>query len=203
VAVSKRQPASAVLEAFEVGARDFGESYVTELADKVIEVRRILGERADAIRWHFIGGLQSRKAQSLVGVSLVHSVCRHSQLARLARTDGISNILIQVNLSGEQSKDGVAASDLVGFVGAALETPGVSVRGLMTMPAPVSVVGRDAVSANFRSLAELQRQCRGRFGEAADCMVELSMGMSDDFELAIAAGATLVRVGSAIFGARQ
>lgn len=203
VAVSKRKPAGAVLEAFEAGARDFGESYVQELQDKKREVSRLLGDRAGEIRWHFIGGLQSRKVASLPAVSLIHSVCRSSQLDRLDRLDRGSDVLIQVNVSGESSKDGVAPADVLRFCDTAMAKTQIRVRGLMTMPAPLSIVGAEGVLAGFRKLRELRQQCVAQLGTRAADMVELSMGMSDDYELAIAEGATLIRVGTAIFGARS
>ena len=201
VAVSKTHPAEAVLEAFEAGARDFGESYVQELVAKRDEVSRLLGPRAEAIRWHFIGRLQSNKLKKLGAVSLVHAIDRASLLDALEGGGGqVLPVLLQVRLGGEETKAGFDPEAIEEAVGRALAMEGVEVRGLMTIPPPC----RDASAqrGHFRHLRALLEGCRARFGTSAEGLRELSMGMSQDFGLAVEEGATLVRVGTAIFGDR-
>jgi len=193
VAVSKKQPLAAIREAYAAGARVFGENYVQELVDKADTLA--LPEHA----WHFIGHLQTNKARQLIGrTALVHGVDR-VELAReldkrAAATGRRVGILIQVNVAGEDTKSGCAPDALRELVAEAGERPNLDVRGLMTMP-PAVEEPEDA-RRWFRALREL----RDGLGDAR--LVELSMGMSHDFEVAIEEGATLVRVGTAIFGAR-
>lgn len=202
VAVSKNHPAEAVLAAFEAGARDFGENYVQELAAKRQAVEEALGPRAAEIRWHFIGHLQSNKLRQLGPLHLLHSVDRPSLFKALARHDGPPiPALVQVRLGGEETKGGYDPGTVIGALREALDNPGVALRGLMTIPPPAH--DEAAQRAHFETLAALLAQARQELGPPAQAMTELSMGMSDDFELAIAAGATLVRVGTAIFGARR
>ncbi len=205
VAVSKTHPAEAVAEAFEAGGRDFGESYVQEHLAKREAVAALLGPAEAQIRWHFIGRLQSNKLKKLLeappgrtseGVELLHALDRASLVDAVAKAGGAPSLL-QVRLGLEDSKAGFEPEEVVEAVGEALRR-GVRVRGLMTIPPPCEdpAVQR----AHFARLRGLLAECKARWGDAG--LVELSMGMSDDFELAIEEGATLVRVGTAIFGAR-
>jgi pyridoxal phosphate enzyme (YggS family) len=201
VVVSKTWPVEALRVVYDAGVRDLGESYVQEWLDK----RDVL---PDDVRWHMIGHLQSNKVKYLGGrAHLVHSVDRASVLAELARrADGVTDVLLQVNTSAEVTKHGTDADALDALLDRAVALGSkVSVRGLMTIPAPAARP-EDNMPA-FAQLVALRARCHDRLA-AAGLLAQhpcdqLSMGMSDDFEAAIMAGATLVRVGSAIFGARS
>ncbi|HEY8370566.1 MAG TPA: YggS family pyridoxal phosphate-dependent enzyme [Thermodesulfobacteriota bacterium] len=208
VAVSKLQPVSALAEALLAGQTCFGENYVQEAVAK----QAALAEHPDpAVRraaagaeWHLVGPLQRNKARDAVRhFALVHSVDRESlgeALARRAEAEGRSlPILVQVNISGEATKAGVAPEEAARLIERLLDLPGLSVRGLMAIPAPAS--SPEAARAPFAAM----RQLRDRLVEAGlprTALAELSMGMSDDFEVAVEEGATLVRVGTALFGQR-
>lgn len=197
IAVSKAQPTSAVAEAADAGQVDFGESYVQEWLGK----REALAGRA-GLRWHFIGHLQSRKAREVVGrAALVHGVDRPDLAAELdrrsARAGLVTPCLLQVNLGGEATKGGFDPRDVPAAAAVMAALPGLSLRGLMAIPPPVD----DPADARpmFRRLANLRDDARRATGLP---LPELSMGMSGDYEVAVEEGATLVRVGTAIFGAR-
>ena len=194
VAIAKTFPVHVVEEAIAAGIGDVGENRAQELRDKVAA----LGDR---VRWHFVGHLQTNKVRTVVGgIVLLHSVDRYGlaeAVARRARSlDIVQDVLLEVNISGEPSKHGVepaAARDLASRV-AALE--GVRVRGLMTMP-PLTEDPEDS-RPYFRDLASLRDELVDSLPEAT----ELSMGMTRDFEVGVEEGATLVRIGEAIFGPR-
>ena len=188
IGVSKRQPLSAVRAAAEAGLEDFGENYAQELRDKRVEL-------ADPVtRWHFIGRLQRNKAKLVVGCALVHTVDRPALAQALdkaaAAADLVQDVLLQVNIAGEQSKGGVAPGGLPPLLDALGEARHLRVRGLMTIP-PLGTP--EQTRPHYAALARLAR---------AHGLPELSMGMSSDFEIAIEEGATLVRIGTAIFGPR-
>jgi pyridoxal phosphate enzyme (YggS family) len=191
VAVSKHHPASAIREALAAGATDLGENYAQELAGKQ-------GELSVAARWHFIGRLQRNKAKLVAGkVACVHAVDSVELAEELGRRGPGQPILLPVNLGGEASKGGVSAAEAPAIGRALAGVAGVSLDGLMTMPPP-----SDAPDANrpyFEGLRALRDRLQDDLGRALPI---LSMGMSDDFELAIACGATHVRIGTAIFGSR-
>jgi len=197
VAVSKTKPAAMVEEAFRAGQTVFGENYVQELTAKA-------GEVAAPVEWHFIGHLQSNKVRQIAGiVSMIHSVDRLSlaeeidrQWGRLERT---CDVLVQVNVSGEKSKSGTTSDDAVSLVRSVAALPHLRVRGLMTMPPFFD--DPDAARPYFRELRRLALQIE-ELAIPGVSMGELSMGMSGDFAAAVAEGATLVRIGSAIFGGR-
>ncbi|WP_236943701.1 YggS family pyridoxal phosphate-dependent enzyme [Jeongeupia sp. USM3] len=197
LAVSKTFPAEAVRTLYGHGQRAFGENYVQEFAAK----RAALAELA-GIEWHFIGPLQSNKSRSVAeGADWVHTVDRLKIAERLSaqRPDarGELNVCIQVNVSGEASKSGVAPDDAVALAGAVAALPRLRLRGLMCIPEPTADPAR--LAGQFAQLRQLQQALNAR-GHALDT---LSMGMSADLETAIAEGATLVRVGTAIFGRRD
>lgn len=200
VAVSKTHPFAAVEAAYAAGQRDFGENRVEELWPKV-EAAQAAG--LDDIRWHLIGTVQSRKSSMAVGpFALIHSVDRMKIANRISRdaqeAGQVMGVLLEVNVSGEESKHGFTPNEVLAHAGELAQLPGINVRGLMTM-APFT--GDEAeIRPVFRGLADL----RGRLRQADPPYdwPELSMGMTNDFEIAIEEGATLVRVGSAIFGAR-
>jgi len=191
VAVSKTQPASAVREATAAGAREFGENYAQELAAK-------RGECGD-VRWHFIGRLQRNKAKLVAGqVALVHAVDSTDLAAELGkRSAGVQPILIAVNLSGESTKGGVTAASAEPLARAIVGVDNVRLDGLMTMPPPAD--DPEASRPHFEALRALRDRLAGVLGRP---LPVLSMGMSGDYEVAIAEGATLVRIGTAIFGPR-
>lgn len=194
VAVSKTWPAHVLEDAVRAGVEVFGENRAQELREKVTAV----GGR---VRWHFVGPLQSNKVRHVVGVAeLVHSVDRYGlaeAIARRALASGVvQDVLIEVNAAGEATKHGVepAAAPRLAEEVAALD--GIAVRGLMTIP-PRSD-DPDGTRPYFRDLAAL----RDLVAKTVPGATELSMGMSADFEPAIEEGATIVRVGEAIFGPR-
>lgn len=199
VAVSKRKPVADIRAALAAGQRDFGENYAQELRDKARELID-----ADSLRWHYIGPLQKNKVKYVVGTaSLVHAVDNVALLDALQRRAASASItqdvLVQVNLAGEVQKAGVAESALDPLVAHFAQTPQLRLRGLMLMPPwdPDPEAGRPL----FRRLAALRdRLAAGAADNVAP--TELSMGMSHDFAVAVEEGATLVRVGTAIFGER-
>lgn len=198
IGVSKRQPVTALREALAAGLADLGENYAQELQAKQ-DAPELAGL---PVRWHFIGALQSNKARLVVGSALIHTVDRVSLVAALAgraRTLGITqDVLVEVNLGGEAQKAGVDPAALPALLDAISAQDGVlRCRGLMLIP-PVDEPERSR--PYFAALRELA--ARGAGGRAHVELRELSMGMSGDYEVAIAEGATMVRVGTAIFGAR-
>jgi hypothetical protein len=195
VAVSKTKPAAAIREAYAAGQRDFGENYAQELGAKASE----LADLPD-LRWHFIGHLQSNKARVVAPVAhLVHTVDGASLARELGKRTAAARpgirlgVLVEVNVGGEAQKSGAAPEAVPGVLDAIAAEPALEVRGLMTIPPHDG----DATRRAFEALAALRDQHGG-----AARLPELSMGMSDDLEVAIACGATIVRVGTAIFGAR-
>jgi len=196
VAVSKTKPAGFIEAAIRAGVEIVGENYVQEALPKVEAVTL-------PVQWHFIGHLQTKKARQIVGAfSMIHSVDSiklAKELSRRAldmRTK--LDILIQVNVSGEESKFGVAPHELGPLLEEIAPLEGVAVKGLMTMP-PFFDQPEQA-RPFFARLRELAQSLRGKV--AGVSLDELSMGMSGDFETAIEEGATLVRVGTSIFGGR-
>jgi pyridoxal phosphate enzyme (YggS family) len=198
VAVSKTKPAGLVDEAARCGQRLFGENYVQELTAKAAEAR-------EPVEWHFIGGLQSNKVKYIAGlVTMIHSVDRLSlaeeidrQWGRLGRT---CDVLIQVNIACEATKSGTTGEGVLDLAAAVARLPHLRVRGLMTMPPFFD--DPEQARPYFRELRRLGGLVAARKIVGVE-MAELSMGMSGDFEVAIEEGATLVRVGSAIFGERH
>jgi pyridoxal phosphate enzyme (YggS family) len=197
VAVSKTHPAELVEAAGAAGQTLFGESYVQEFLTKVDAVRT-------PVEWHFIGHLQSNKVKYLPGkVSLIHSVDRLALAEEIDRQWGKhglqAGILIEVNLGGEASKAGVAADELEALLRRLAQLRHLSVRGLMTLPPYLADPAE--VRPYFRTLRQLAQRLDALALPGVG-MHELSMGMSHDFAVAIEEGATLVRVGTAIFGER-
>jgi len=197
VAVSKTRPAADVSEAFEAGQTIFGENYVQELTEKAA------GMDIPA-EWHFIGHLQSNKVRQIAGlVTLIHSVDRLSLAEEISRQWGrigaTCDILVQVNISGEATKSGTTEAEALELVRAVAALPHVRIRGLMTMPPFFD--DPEAARPFFAALRQLAVRIAAAEIPGVE-MTELSMGMSGDFEAAIQEGATLVRVGTSIFGAR-
>lgn len=188
VAVSKTQPAEAIREAYAAGQRDFGENYAQEWRGKA----EALADLAD-LRWHFIGGLQTNKVKYLAGkVAYVHTVDRLELAQELSRRSAqkgaVSRVFLEVNVGGEASKEGCAPEGVPDLARVVAALPAVEVVGLMCIPPPA-----DDPRPHFRRL----RALRDRLG-----LRELSMGMSADWKVAIEEGSTVVRIGTAIFGAR-
>jgi len=193
VAVSKTHPAEAVRAAAAAGATDFGENYAQELAEKRAEL-------GDAVRWHFIGRLQRNKAKLVAGqVALIHAVDSVELAEELAKRAAgtLQPILISVNVAGETTKGGATPETAPALARAIAAVPGIRLDGLMTMPPPAD--DPEASRPAFLALAALRARLAADLGQP---LPVLSMGMSGDFEIAIACGATHVRVGTAIFGDR-
>lgn len=193
LAVSKTKPAAAIREAFAAGIHDFGENYLQEALGKQ-------GELADLpLIWHFIGPIQSNKTRAIAEhFAWVHSVDRLKIAQRLSEQRpaalGPLNICIQVNISGEASKSGCAPDDLQALATAIQALPNLHLRGLMAIPEPTDdPAAQDAAFARVRALQTSLHMP----------LDTLSMGMSHDLEAAIAQGATWVRIGTALFGARN
>ncbi|HZV66916.1 MAG TPA: YggS family pyridoxal phosphate-dependent enzyme [Telluria sp.] len=200
LAVSKTFPADAVLEAIAAGQYAFGENYLQEALDKIAAVGA--ARPGQAVAWHFIGPIQSNKTRPIAAsFDWVHTVERLKIAQRLSeqRPAGMAalNICLQVNISGEASKSGIAPGELPELARAVALLPNLRLRGLMAIPEPQADPAQQR--APFALLRALAEQLRGE-GLALDT---LSMGMSADLQAAIAEGATIVRVGSAIFGVRH
>lgn len=196
LAVSKQATAQAVREAFDAGQRAFGENYVQEALGKMAALRDL------PLEWHFIGPIQSNKICDIAEhFAWVHSVDRLKVAERLSaqRPQEMPplNVCIQVNVSGEQTKSGVAPEEAVALAQAVACLPHLKLRGLMAIPAPAQDM--QAQRAPLAKLRELLQQLNAQ-GLQLDT---LSMGMSHDLQAAVLEGATIVRVGSAIFGERQ
>lgn len=198
VAVAKRHPAAAVAELAEAGQRDFAENYV----DEAIAKRATLAEAGlapDGI-WHYIGRIQSNKTRAIAAhFDWVHSIDRAKVAERLGaqRPDGMAPLecCIEVNVSGEQSKGGVAPSEVAELAAVVRGQPRLRLRGLMALPAPQTDPARQR--AAFEQVRETLTSL-----SATDALDVLSMGTSADYPAAIAAGATHVRIGTALFGPR-
>ncbi|MDR1229121.1 MAG: YggS family pyridoxal phosphate-dependent enzyme [Azoarcus sp.] len=196
LAVSKTWPASHVRAAFEVGQRAFGENYVQEGIEKVAALA------GPGLEWHFIGPVQSNKTRLVADAfDWVHSIDRLKTAERLsAQRDARRpplQVCLQVNVSGEASKSGIAPDETAALARAVAALPRLRLRGLMCIPEPDG--DRDLLRRRFALL----RQLRERLASEGLALDTLSMGMSHDLETAIAEGATIVRVGTAIFGERQ
>jgi pyridoxal phosphate enzyme (YggS family) len=200
LAVSKTFPAEAVLEAVAAGQHAFGENYLQEALDKIAAVAAALP--SEQVEWHFIGPIQSNKTRPIAAsFAWVHTVERLKIAQRLSeqRPAGLPplNVCLQVNISGEASKSGATPEELPELARQVALLPNLKLRGLMAIPEPETDVAKQrAAFARVRALADQLRAG----GIELDT---LSMGMSADMAAAIAEGATIVRVGSAIFGARN
>ncbi len=197
VAVSKRQPTSAIVEAIAAGQRDFGENYAQELRDKRAELTD------PDLQWHMIGPVQRNKVKLVVGTALVHTVDRPELAvaieARAAALGLVQRVLVQVNLVGEPGKAGVPPEALADLLDRFADLGHVHCAGLMLIPPVGTPAQTRACFAGLRAL----RDRHAAIARTGVELGELSMGMSDDFELAIEEGATLVRVGTALFGPRD
>jgi pyridoxal phosphate enzyme (YggS family) len=205
IAVSKTHPAELVLEAMRAGVADFGENRVQEAEGKIENVSRAARDAASRPRWHLIGHLQSNKARRAVKLfDLIHTIDSMELIERLERTcadEGRAElpVLLQVDLAGEATKAGARVDALPELIHKFESCQRLRLAGLMTLPPFYEDVER--VRPFFRRLRELRDEWRER-GAFRDGRGELSMGMSNDYEVAIEEGATMVRIGTAIFGAR-
>jgi pyridoxal phosphate enzyme (YggS family) len=204
VAVSKTFGAERIREALAEGQTRFGENYLQEAVAKMAEVARTAP--GQPLEWHFIGPIQSNKTRELAqDFDWVQSVDRLKVAHRLSEQRPAGrpdlNVLLQVNISGEDSKHGVAPQELVELACGVARLPRLKLRGLMAIPEPAADAARS--QAAFARMRRLFEQLRGEAGTASLELDTLSMGMSDDLEAAIAEGSTMVRVGTAIFGARS
>lgn len=196
LAVSKRKPVAAIREAMSGGQRAFGENYVDEGVAKILEI-------ADSsLEWHFIGAIQSRKTPSIAEhFHWAHGIDRFKVAKRLSEQRPAHlpalNICLQLNLDNESSKSGVSLAQLPELAAQCADLPGIKLRGLMAIPAPRSELGAQ------REIFAQVRNALLSLRSTHEQMDTLSIGMSGDLEAAIAEGATIVRVGTAIFGARD
>ena len=199
VAVSKTVAPDIVREAIEAGVTILGESYVQEARDKFKALVQY------PVSWHFIGHLQSNKAKYAVRLfDLIHSVDSLKLTRELnkqaAKVDKVQQILVQVNISGEDTKSGISADEAPGLIAEIGRLKNIAVKGLMTMPP--YFYQPEKVRPFFAALRELRDRIKAQSLPNV-FLEELSMGMTGDFEVAIKEGATLVRIGTAIFGERQ
>ena len=203
LAVSKTQPASAIADVAALGQRDFGENYLQEALEKIHALREL------SLTWHFIGPIQSNKTRDIAEhFDWVHSVDREKIAQRLSEQRPAHlpplNICIQVNIDDEDSKSGVAIADVPALATIVHALPGLTFRGLMAIPRADSA---DHNAAAFRTLAMTLSSLRNTISDLktqhTSQLDTLSMGMSDDFKVAIAEGATFVRLGTALFGPRN
>ncbi len=202
LAVSKTKPVEAILEAAQAGQVSFGENYVQEGADKVAYFTEHHPQLE--LEWHFIGPIQSNKSRHVAeSFAWVHTVDRAKIAKRLneQRPDGMApiQVLIQVNTSGESSKSGISDDQIFELAELISHLPNLTLRGLMSIPANVPDYASQLDA--FTQLAQLKDKLAQRFPEQN--IDTLSMGMSGDMQAAIEAGSTMVRIGTAIFGARD
>jgi hypothetical protein len=195
LAVSKTKPVADILAAYDAGQSHFGENYLNEALEKISKLHHL------GITWHFIGRIQGNKTKAIAeNFDWVHSVCdiRHAQRLAQQRPPerGRLNLCIQVNLSGEESKGGVVPESVVETAKTMQQLPNIQLRGLMTLPRPETQLEQQRLP--FKQLAQLY----DRLNEIGLGLDTLSMGMTGDLEAAIAEGATIVRIGTALFGQR-
>jgi pyridoxal phosphate enzyme (YggS family) len=198
VAVTKTKSIDEIRSAFAAGQRDFGENYVQEAVSKIESLADL---KAEGIVWHFIGPLQSNKSKLIAAnFDWVHGVDRLKIAGALSRyrsgCDAL-NVCVQVNVSGEQSKGGVAPADVLALAFQVQQLPNLKLRGLMT------IIENTADETTQRKQFSIMRTLFEKLKSDNVYVDTLSMGMSQDFSIAISEGATMVRIGSAIFGTRQ
>ncbi|QNI01744.1 YggS family pyridoxal phosphate-dependent enzyme [Halomonas sp. SH5A2] len=199
LAVSKTKPASMIRQASALGQREFGENYLQEALDKQAELADL-----DDLVWHFIGPLQSNKTRAVAEhFAWLHTVDRLKIAKRLSEQRPAHlaplNVCLQVNISREPSKSGVMPEDVEALAREVTALPGLKLRGLMAIPAPA-----ESLAAQRQPLAEMRKLLSALQKALPDAPLDtLSMGMSDDLEAAVLEGATLVRLGTAVFGARD
>ena len=201
LAVSKLQPIEKIIAAYNAGQRAFGESYVQEGIDKMAALATLDPTGPQDLEWHFIGRIQGNKTRLIAErFDWVHGLCdlRHAHRLGEQRPAGRPPLAccVQINLTGEATKAGLGAGEAADFIAACRDIDGIQLHGLMTLPAPAATFAEQR-----RPFAEL-RALRDRLATPEQPLQTLSMGMSDDLEAAIAEGATIVRIGTAVFGPR-
>jgi pyridoxal phosphate enzyme (YggS family) len=198
VGASKTAPTEVLAEVIRLGLKDLGENRVQEAERKQLE----LGTDGVPVRWHMIGPLQRNKVKKAVEIfDVIHSVnglALAEEISRRAHGNGVTSVLVEVNVSDEPTKFGIAPDQVEPLLEQVRTLPGLQVDGLMTIGRPVEQPGE--ARRDFAALRELRDRCERSLGLQ---LPELSMGMSGDFEVAIEEGATLVRVGTALFGTRS
>lgn len=204
LAVSKTFDAHAVLEAVQAGQTAFGENYLQEALDKIIKVQELAPQAK--LEWHFIGPIQSNKTRPIAEhFAWVHTVERSKIAQRLSEQRPAAlpplNICLQINISGETSKSGCAPEQALALAREVIQLPGLRLRGLMAIPAPIAEQSASCAAQPFAQMQQLFRELAQQLGSTD--FDTLSLGMSADMALAIAHGSSMVRVGSAIFGQRH
>jgi PLP dependent protein len=204
LAVSKTFPAANVLTMAQTGQRLFGENYVQEACEKIVQCAALDPALSNQLIWHFIGPLQSNKTRPVAqAFDWVHSIDRAKIAQRLNEQRPIDkpalHVCVQVNVSGEASKAGCQPDQLGELLKLVTDCTRLELRGLMAIPEPLANAGLESLNQQFAHMNQLFKQYRAIYGDRFDT---LSMGMSGDLEVAIEYGATMVRVGTALFGAR-
>ena len=208
VGVSKRQPYEKIVDAVRDGLTNIGENRVQEVIEKKPLVEAMLkevGPGSKALKWHMVGKLQSNKAHQAAQLfDVIQSVDTYKVAKKLSRTsDELGkelDVLIEVNVSGEKTKGGIKPDELLDFTSELIRLPAIRLKGLMTLGPLTEHIER--ISVAFRQLKDLSGDVTAAYPGLSDNF-ELSMGMSGDYQLAISAGATIVRIGTAIFGSRS
>ena len=195
IAVSKKKSAELVEQAYLLGIKDFGENYLQEALQKIISLNHL------DINWHFIGKIQSNKCKDIArNFQWVHTIDRFKIAKRLnddCPLDKIINVLIQINIDNEESKSGINESQLFDLAEKISVLPNLKLKGIMVIPK--NNLENNLTEESFKKTLEISTKLRNKFSEAN----EISMGMSNDFELAIKNGSTMVRIGTGIFGERN
>ena len=200
LAVSKTKPVEAIIESLEYGQRAYGENYLQEAIGKINYVKHA------EIQWHYIGAIQSNKTRAIAeNFDWVHTVASEKVLKRLSNqrpaTKSPLNLLIQINIDNEPTKAGLNPEDALILIEKAKAFDHIVLRGLMAIPAPGTSTSTNGTNDAFRRLRLLKDQINEQFD--LPLFDQLSMGMSSDLEQAVAEGSTILRIGTAIFGARQ
>ena len=195
IAVSKKKSAELVEQAYLLGIKNFGENYLQEALQKIISLNHL------DINWHFIGKIQSNKCKDIArNFQWVHTIDRFKIAKRLnddCPLNKIINVLIQINIDNEESKSGINESQLFDLAEKISVLPNLKLKGIMVIPK--NNLENNLTEVSFKKTLEISTKLRNKFSEAN----EISMGMSNDFELAIKNGSTMVRIGTGIFGERN
>ena len=196
IAVSKTKSVEDIRKAYEAGQKDFGENYIQESISKILELRDL------KIKWHFIGNIQSNKSKLIAeNYDWVHSIDKISTLEKISNyrknLKENLNVCIQVNLDEEETKSGISVSEVEGFMKEASEFEGVNIRGLMAIP-----MHKDNYELQYKTFIKIKKLFNNLVNKGYK-LDTLSIGMSADYNAAIAAGSTIVRIGTAIFGERR
>ena len=208
LAVSKTKPITMIETALNLGQTDFGENYLQDALEKIaaFETEEALSNLPHKPIWHYIGAIQSNKTRPIAEhFDWVHTVSSSKIAQRLSdqRPTTLSplKIMLQVNIDNEPTKSGVKPEKLNELISSIAPLPGVSLRGLMAIPAPSTEF--ESQRLPFQALRELKAHCISHFSNELQCFDQLSMGMTGDLDAAIAEGSTWLRIGTAIFGARS